>query len=110
MEVRIFVLTISLSSIADTPVMAATSRPTSAIAKQSGTSDSDSTNTATAAPSGDEKIAGLSKGAFVGVVVSASCSVLGLLFGIGFKIYKHKKQTKMQRQHIGASRVEYTKE
>jgi len=41
---------------------------------------------------------GLSKGALAGVVVSATCSVIGLVFGIGFKIYKHRKQVRMEKQ------------
>lgn len=47
----------------------------------------------------DDKIAGLSKGAFIGVVVSASCSVLGLLFGIWFKFHKHRAQMKLAQQN-----------
>ncbi|KAF2677319.1 hypothetical protein K458DRAFT_436626 [Lentithecium fluviatile CBS 122367] len=74
----------------------------------SGTGTSSET-TSSPASSGDEKIAGLSKAAFIGVVVSASCSIIGSLFGIGFKVYKHKKQTKMQQQqHMAATGVSCT--
>ncbi len=41
---------------------------------------------------------GLSMGAFIGVVVSIACSVIGLLFGIGFKIYKYKKDKRRRAE------------
>jgi hypothetical protein len=55
----------------------------------------------------DEKIAGLSKGAFIGVVVSCICSVLGLLFGVGFKIYKHKKNNRLEQERVQQLQYNY---
>ncbi|PSN65007.1 hypothetical protein BS50DRAFT_635835 [Corynespora cassiicola Philippines] len=93
---------------------AATSRPTSGMPRATASTALSNSNptgsptgSASTSSSDDGKIAGLSKGAFIGVVISASCSVLGLIFGIGFKIYKHKKQNKPQ-QHMGANGYYYT--
>ncbi|KAF2014044.1 hypothetical protein BU24DRAFT_452812 [Aaosphaeria arxii CBS 175.79] len=75
---------------------------TSSIPAQTGSKSPSSTsgsgNPSTPKDKDDGKIAGLSKGAFIGVVISASCSVLGLLFGVGFKVYKHKKQGRLQQR------------
>ncbi|KAH8648210.1 hypothetical protein BGZ60DRAFT_521140 [Tricladium varicosporioides] len=48
----------------------------------------------------------LSPGAIAGIVISATCSVLGLLFGAGFKIWKYKRQQKQQAeiQHSGSAK------
>jgi hypothetical protein len=43
---------------------------------------------------------GLSRGAFIGVVISVACSVLGLIFGIGFKVYTHKKQARLLKEQV----------
>ena len=52
---------------------------------------------------------GLSVGAFIGVMVSIGCSVLGLIFGIVFKVYKHKKEQKRQLEmHQGVTGMYYT--
>jgi len=97
---------------------AVASGPTASLPKQTGpgpsnpaaTSDANSKgnpNQQNATDNGksDKKIGGLSQGAFIGVVVSCACSVIGLLFGIGFKIYKHKKNTKLQAER--AQQLEY---
>lgn len=67
--------------------------------KPNPTSPNDSA-TATSAPKDDGKIAGISRAAFIGIVISASCSVIGVLFGIGFKVYKHKKQARLLKQQV----------
>jgi ABC-type arginine transport system permease subunit len=38
---------------------------------------------------------GLPTGSIVGISVSVACSVIGLVFGIGFKIWKHKRKEKL---------------
>ena len=35
---------------------------------------------------------GLPTGSIIGISVSVACSVLGLIFGIGFKIWKHRRR------------------
>ncbi|KAH8779751.1 hypothetical protein F5882DRAFT_463442 [Hyaloscypha sp. PMI_1271] len=40
----------------------------------------------------------LSSGGIIGIAVSVGCSVIGLLFGIGFKIYKYNKLQKENKQ------------
>ena len=39
----------------------------------------------------------LTTGGIIGVAISAGCSVLGLIFGIAFKIWKHNQAKKSQR-------------
>ena len=34
----------------------------------------------------------------IGISVSVACSVLGLLFGIGYKIWEHKRKKKVERE------------
>jgi hypothetical protein len=36
-------------------------------------------------------------GGIIGVAVSVVCGVLGLIFGIGFKIWKYQKQEKEKK-------------
>ncbi|KAF2002068.1 hypothetical protein P154DRAFT_150928 [Amniculicola lignicola CBS 123094] len=81
---------------------AASSRQTSSSPRETDSSPTSSPSTSTPEKK-DKKIMGLSMGAFIGVVISVSCSVLGLLFGIGFKVYKHKKQVRLQREQIERS-------
>jgi len=38
---------------------------------------------------------GLPTGSIIGISVSVACSVIGLIFGIGFKIWKHKRKEKL---------------
>ncbi|KAF1966730.1 hypothetical protein BU23DRAFT_313521 [Bimuria novae-zelandiae CBS 107.79] len=81
----------------------APSRPTASLAQQTSSASESSPSSSDAASlqedKPDEKIAGLSKGAFIGVVVSASCSVLGLLFGVWFKVHKYRQQMKLAQQN-----------
>ena len=39
----------------------------------------------------------LTTGGIIGIAISAGCSVLGLIFGVAFKIWKHNKQQKSMR-------------
>ena len=80
-----------------------TTGPTSTSQASSGNGQNANINTS----KGDEKIAGLSKGAFIGVVVSCTCSVLGLLFGVGFKIYKHKKNNRLEQERVQQQQYNY---
>ncbi|CAI6334980.1 unnamed protein product [Periconia digitata] len=77
------------------------SRPSPTLAKVASLqfNSSSGISSPSSGPGSDEKIAGLSKGTFIGVVVSASCSVLGMVFVIWFKIYKHKQQKRIQAEH-----------
>lgn len=52
------------------------------------------TSTQPSATSPPDSKSPLSTGGIIGVAISGACSVLGLIFGIGFKIWKHKKQQK----------------
>ncbi|KAF2708008.1 hypothetical protein K504DRAFT_297071 [Pleomassaria siparia CBS 279.74] len=52
----------------------------------------DPTTSTTSTDKDDERIAGLSKG------VSCTCSVIGLSFCIGLKMYKHKKNQKVEQE------------
>jgi uncharacterized protein involved in propanediol utilization len=75
---------------------------------QTGQADSTAaTDAANVSPKSEDdgKIAGLSSGAFIGIMVSASCSVIGLLFGVAFKVYSHKKKTRLQREQV--ERLQY---
>jgi hypothetical protein len=104
------------------PAPSRSSAPTTIAVKQTGTGPITTAPTESAAPTSsngntqntnptnkdDEKIAGLSKGAFIGVVVSCTCSVLGLLFGAGFKIYKHKKNNRLDQERIHQVQYQYT--
>ncbi|KAF2748480.1 hypothetical protein M011DRAFT_476486 [Sporormia fimetaria CBS 119925] len=58
---------------------------------------------------GDDKVAGLSKAAFIGIVISATCSVLGLAFGVGFKVWKHKKQARLAQEQQPTSHYSQAK-
>ncbi|KAM7194424.1 hypothetical protein V8F20_007950 [Naviculisporaceae sp. PSN 640] len=41
---------------------------------------------------------GLSTASLIGIIVSVVCSVLGLVFGIGFKIWQHRREQAKKRQ------------
>ncbi|RSL74449.1 hypothetical protein CEP53_000297 [Fusarium sp. AF-6] len=56
------------------------------------------------APSSSEeteksKSSALSTGGIIGIAVSAGCSVLGLIFTVAFKIWKHRRQEKEGMQN-----------
>ncbi|KAF2790598.1 hypothetical protein K505DRAFT_364566 [Melanomma pulvis-pyrius CBS 109.77] len=85
-----------------------TAGPTATPAPSSTNSNSNNNDNTNNTNKDDEKIAGLSKGAFIGVVVSCTCSVLGLLFGAGFKIYKHKKNTRLEKERIQQLQYHHT--
>lgn len=44
----------------------------------------------------------LSTGGIIGVSVSVVCSVLGLVFGIGFKIWQHRREEKKKAEAAAA--------
>ncbi|KAF4625628.1 hypothetical protein G7Y89_g12534 [Cudoniella acicularis] len=80
---------------------ATTAQPTTKVVTTGGNSlttvvsTPSTTPTSTGSSSGSSSL--LSSGGIIGVAISATCSILGLLFGIGWKIYKHKKQEKLSR-------------
>ncbi|KAH7121062.1 hypothetical protein B0J11DRAFT_533271 [Dendryphion nanum] len=109
-----------ISASVAAPSTSATLRATSSVPKETNPSNQspNPTSTANSANSNnnsnpntvdDGKIAGISKAAFIGIIVSCSCSFLGLVFGIWFKFYKHKKQTKMQQQQLATHGYYQTK-
>ncbi|KAF2804742.1 uncharacterized protein BDZ99DRAFT_151755 [Mytilinidion resinicola] len=76
-----------------TPSTAQTFTPTGS---QSSSGQSPSPTAAAAGGPKDNGL-GVSTGALIGIVISAVCSVVGLAFGIGFKIYKYRKEQKRQK-------------
>jgi hypothetical protein len=70
---------------------------------RTGVNDAISTATTTPTTSSTKSGSRLNTASIVGVAVSVTCSVLGLIFGVGFKIWKHRKQQEQQKQTDGAT-------
>ncbi|KAF1996168.1 hypothetical protein P154DRAFT_580101 [Amniculicola lignicola CBS 123094] len=58
-----------------------------------------SSSSITASPSNSQKSNGLgvSTPALIGIIISASCSVIGLAFGVGFKVYKYREEQRRKK-------------
>ncbi|KAH8679624.1 hypothetical protein BGZ60DRAFT_427947 [Tricladium varicosporioides] len=65
--------------------------PSTTRAPTSGTSQT-STTDSSPTTAGSIIKSGLTTGGIIGIAISASCSVLGLIFGIGFKIWQHNRR------------------
>ncbi|KAH6672999.1 hypothetical protein B0J14DRAFT_61421 [Halenospora varia] len=88
------VRTRAIEATSTTTMSTSTTSPSESV---SFSSQPPSTLTSTSTPT-QHSSSLLSPGAIAGIVISATCSVLGLLFGAGFKIWKYRKQQKQQAE------------
>jgi len=85
----------SSSSSAGSPTITSISGSASASsADSSATTDLFGSSPSSSSTSSSSQDKGLSSGGIIGIAVSVSCSVLGLLFGVIFKIWKWERQQK----------------